>query len=75
MTAPNPSAAENIGAPANARRVLSTLIIVAAVARLGGVLSLVFIGALVLALNFAPLRSEQPQLFAGLVDRRPHTRT
>ena len=67
MTASNPSAAENTGAPAIARRVLSTPIIVAAEARLGGVLSLVFVGTLVLALNFAPLRSEQPQSFAGLM--------
>lgn len=34
---------------------------------LGGLLSLVFIGTLVLALNFAPLRSTQPALFTGLV--------
>jgi MFS transporter, DHA2 family, multidrug resistance protein len=34
---------------------------------LGGILSLVFIGTLVLALNFAPLRSTQPALFGGLV--------
>jgi MFS transporter, DHA2 family, multidrug resistance protein len=34
---------------------------------LGGVLSLIFVGALILALNFAPLAATQPQLFAGLM--------
>ena len=34
---------------------------------LGGILSLIFVGTLILSLNFAPLASTRPTLFAGLV--------
>ena len=34
---------------------------------LGGILSLVFVGSLILAINFAPMASQNPSMYAGLV--------